>query len=342
MRVGGYRIVRHLGEGGMGSVYEATDDESGKRVAVKLLSTKLASNPISVERFRQEGRLASQLSHPRCVFVYDADADAGRPFIVMELMPGQTLKDVVEKKGRFNSTEAVLRILDVVDGLIEAHRFGLIHRDVKPSNCFLTADDRVKVGDFGLSKSLVESESDVQLTGTGAFLGTVLYAAPEQIRGEEVGYDSDVYSVCATLYYLLTARAPYQHESLTAALARAISEPPPSIRRLRPDVPKALDRVVRKGLERDRKSPLRLAGRIARRSATVIARRTDSRPHPHDGGRLLHRLPADDLPGAAAGRVFRMAFRHAPRLLRRGPSSSIRSQALASYFISGPVKGCSA
>lgn len=251
-RVGSYRILKHLGEGGMGSVYEAEADETGKRVAVKLLSKKLASNPISVERFRQEGRLASQISHPRCVFVYHADADSGRPYIVMELMPGQTLKDIVEEKGRLSPQNAVSRILDVIDGLIEAHRLGLIHRDVKPSNCFVTSDDRVKVGDFGLSKSLIGTDGDANLTGTGAFLGTVLYAPPEQIRGEEVSYDSDVYSVCATLYYLLTARAPYQHESMTAALAKAISEPPPSIRGLRPDVPKALDRLVRKGLDRER------------------------------------------------------------------------------------------
>ncbi len=252
-RIGGYRILRRLGEGGMGIVYEAEADESGHRVAVKLLSNRLAANPMSVERFKQEGRLASQISHPRCVFVYSADADLGRPFIVMELMPGLTLKDLVEQQGRLSPQDAVARIIDVVDGLIEAHRLGLIHRDVKPSNCFLTADDRVKVGDFGLSKSLLESEDGGQLTGTGAFLGTVLFAPPEQIRGEEVGYDSDVYSVCGTLYYLLAGRAPYQHESMTAALAKAISEPPPSLRRLRPDVPRMLERLVLKGLERDRK-----------------------------------------------------------------------------------------
>ncbi|CAN5316049.1 protein kinase [soil metagenome] len=251
-RVGGYRIVRRLGEGGMGSVYEAEPDDGSKNVALKLLSPKLAANPVSVERFRQEGRLASQISHPRCVFVYRADADAGRPFIVMELMPGLTLKDLIDRSGRLSPGDAVRRILDVVDGLIEAHRLGLIHRDVKPSNCFITADDRVKVGDFGLSKSLTDTEQDGQLTSTGAFLGTVLYAPPEQIRGEEVRYDSDVYSVCATLYFLLTARAPYQHESVTAALARAISEPPPRVRDLRPDVPNVLDQLIRKGLERDR------------------------------------------------------------------------------------------
>jgi eukaryotic-like serine/threonine-protein kinase len=249
--IGSYRLGRRLGSGGMGTVFEAESD-SGDRVAIKLLAARLSASPISVERFRQEGRLASQISHPRCVFVVAADTDAGRPFIVMELMPGTTLKDIVDQRGKLPVGEAVARILDVVDGLAEAHRLGVIHRDVKPSNCFLTSDDRVKVGDFGLSKTLGNSGPDKQLTNTGAFLGTVLFASPEQIRGDDVGYDSDVYSTAATLFYTLTGRAPYHHENLTAALAKAVSEPPPSARAMNPAVPRGLDRVVRRGLDRDR------------------------------------------------------------------------------------------
>ncbi|MDB5307218.1 MAG: hypothetical protein JWO38_1420 [Gemmataceae bacterium] len=249
--VGGYRLLRVIGAGGMGTVYEAEAPGTGHRVAVKLLSSRLAASPASVERFRQEGRLASQLTHPRCVFVLAADTDAGRPYIVMELMPGRTLKDLVDQAGALPPNAAVAHILDVIDGLAEAHRLGVLHRDVKPSNCFLTADGRVKVGDFGLSKSLAGSQ-DRQLTQTGAFLGTVLFASPEQIRGEPLDYGSDVYSVCATLYYLLCGEAPYHHESVTAALVRAISEPPPPICGRRPDVPRALEKAVMKGLERAR------------------------------------------------------------------------------------------
>lgn len=250
-RVGGYRLVKALGSGGMGQVYEAEDPNTGTRVAVKLLSRRLSTNPASVERFRQEGRLASQLSHPRCVFVLRADTDNGRPFIVMELMPGRTLKDEVDERGPLPVKEAVEYMLDVIDGLIEAHRLGVIHRDVKPSNCFLTSDGRVKVGDFGLSKSLA-NETGKQLTHSGTFLGTVLFAPPEQIKHEPVGYDSDVYSVAATLYYLLAAQAPHQHDSLTAVLAKAISEPAPPLRPKRPEVPAELERAILKGLERDR------------------------------------------------------------------------------------------
>lgn len=251
-RVGSYKLIRKLGVGGMGQVFEAESDDSGQRVALKLLSPKLATNPISVQRFKQEGRLASQIAHPRCVFVYGVDTDNGRPFIVMELMPGSTLKDLVDKRGPMEWDVAIHRMLDVLDGLIEAHRLGMLHRDIKPSNCFLTDDDRVKIGDFGLSKSLDNQHNQKQLTSSGAFLGTVLFASPEQIRGEEVGYDSDVYSVAATLYYLLVGRAPHQHVSMTAALAKVISEPPPSIRSFRPEVPRALERIIFRGLERDR------------------------------------------------------------------------------------------
>jgi uncharacterized RDD family membrane protein YckC len=247
--IGGYRLLRLLGAGGMGRVFEAESADSGQKVAVKLLSSQLTRNPTSVERFRQEGRLASQLSHPRCVFVYAADTENGRPYIVMELMPGETVKDLIDRRGPLPPQEAIQLIVDVIDGLQEAHRFGVIHRDVKPSNCFLMPDGRVKIGDFGLSKSL---GNDGGLTQTGAFLGTVLYASPEQIRGEAVEYASDVYSVCATLFHMLTGRPAFQHENITAALAKIISEDAPAVRSIKPDVPRALGRVVERGLERDR------------------------------------------------------------------------------------------
>jgi hypothetical protein len=247
-QVGGYRIGRALGSGGMGHVYEAEPVAGGPPVALKLLSRRLRANPVSVERFRQEGRLAAQIAHPRCVFVLAADTENGRPYIVMELMPGDTLKDLADRRGPLPPAEAIRLILDVIDGLREAHRLGVIHRDVKPSNCFLLPDGRVKVGDFGLSKSLA---STAQLTGSGAFLGTVLYASPEQIKGEPVDYASDVYSVCATLYHLLAGRPPFFHESPTAALSKIISEDPPDVRAVNPAVPPDVARVVRRGLERD-------------------------------------------------------------------------------------------
>jgi len=177
--VGPYRLLRPIGSGGMGTVYEAEEAASGRHVALKLLDGDAAESPEAMRRFRQEGRLMSQLAHPNCVFVLAADEDAGRPYIVMELMPGTTLKELVAEHGPLPPEEAVAKILDVIDGLQEAHRLGVIHRDVKPSNCFLAPDGRVKIGDFGLAKQLL---CDAHLTQSGTFLGTPLFASPEQIR----------------------------------------------------------------------------------------------------------------------------------------------------------------
>jgi hypothetical protein len=247
--IGGYRLLHRLGGGGMGAVYEAEDLTSGRHVALKLLLPEYAGSPDALLRFRQEGRLASTLAHPRCVFVLAADEEAGRPYIVMELMPGETLHDLVRRRGQLPPEEAIAKILDVIDGLREAHRLGLVHRDVKPSNCFVEENGRVKIGDFGLARSLVQ---EAKLTRTGSFIGTPLYAAPEQVKLESVDAQSDVYSVAATLYFLLTGRAPFQSGDAMATLARIVSDPAPSMRTLRPDLPSALDRVVLRGLERDR------------------------------------------------------------------------------------------
>src|SRR5262249_41853483 len=162
---------------------------------LKLLAPEYAESEDAVARFRREGRLASALAHPRCVFVLAADEEAGRPYLVMELMPGDTLEDLVQRQGPLPPAAAVATILGVIEGLREAHKLGIVHRDVKPSNCFLEATGRVKVGDFGLAKALAR---DPRLTKTGSFLGTPLFAAPEQIKGEAVDQQADVYSVAAT------------------------------------------------------------------------------------------------------------------------------------------------
>jgi hypothetical protein len=247
--IGGYRLLRRIGGGGMGAVFEAEENASGRKAAVKLIAPDVRASAELVERFRQEGRLASAVVHPRCVFVLNADEQDGQPYIVMELMPGSTLQDLVQEKGPLPLEDAITKILDVIDGLEAAHKLGVIHRDVKPSNCFLEADGRVKIGDFGLSKSLIKESN---LTRTGAFLGTTLYASPEQVRGDRVDQQTDVYSVAATLYFLLTGKAPFQTGDAAATLARIVSDPAPSLRELRPEIPAALDRVVLRGLEKSR------------------------------------------------------------------------------------------
>jgi hypothetical protein len=247
-QVGGYRLVRTLGSGGMGHVYEAIDPANGRKVALKLISGGDA-NALAIERFRQEGRLASRISHPRCVFVYAADEDAGRPFIVMELMPGDTLHDRVKRDGPLPVDLAVGLTLDLINGLAAAHRLGVIHRDVKPSNCFLDTDGRVKVGDFGLAKSLV---AGAHLTKTGSFLGTPLFASPEQIRGDPLDERTDVYSAAATLFFMLTGRAPHESKDPAAVIARIVADDPPAVSSVRPGLSPALDEVLRRALARDR------------------------------------------------------------------------------------------
>jgi hypothetical protein len=245
--IGGYRLVRRIGRGGMGTVHEAREISTGRHVAVKLISRHFSGSLESVNRFRQEGRLASLITHPRCVFVLAADEEAGQPYIVMELMSGSTLQELIEGQGPLPVEQAVTRILDVIEGLEEAHRLGVIHRDVKPSNCFIEQDGRIKIGDFGLSKSLAQ---DSRLTRTGSFLGTPLYASPEQVRAEAVDEKTDVYSVAATLYFLLTGRAPHETGDAAATLARIVSEPAPSMRSLLPELPANLDEIVHRGLEK--------------------------------------------------------------------------------------------
>ncbi len=248
-RIADYRLVRRLGSGGMGTVFEAIDERQGQRVALKLIGRSHVASEEALQRFRQEARTASAVTHPRCVFVLAVDEDQGRPYLVMELMPGTTLQSLIDQKGALDPATALVKIFDVIEGLEEFHKLGMIHRDVKPSNCFLGADGRVKIGDFGLSKSL---EGGLDLTRTGAFLGTPLYASPEQIKRDALDQQTDVYSVAATLFFLLTDRPPVKAADAAEALARIVSEPAPSLRTFAPNVSRGLEAVIHKGLERDR------------------------------------------------------------------------------------------
>ncbi|MCU0716836.1 MAG: protein kinase [Pirellula sp.] len=245
--VGGYELGDMLGQGGMGRVFRA-DDSTGRSVALKLLSPDLARSPEALARFKQEGLIASQINHPHCVFVHRVDDDGGVPFIAMELMTGQTLKDLVLKNGPLPYGEAVRLVLQCIDGLIEAHSLGMIHRDIKPANCYLDDDGNVKIGDFGLARSLV---SDSELTQTGAFLGTPLFASPEQLLGQSIDARSDIYSLSATMYYLLAGKAPFESPHAAQVIARIASSDPPSFRSAGVDVPPQLEQIVMKGLSRD-------------------------------------------------------------------------------------------
>jgi hypothetical protein len=238
---GPYRVERLLGRGGMGEVYEAVD-ETGRRLALKVLTHGI-DEPDDRTRFLREGRLAASVSHPHTVYIYGTDEVEGVPVIAMELAPGGSLKDRVRNEGPLAPAAAVDAILEVISGLEAAAAAGVLHRDVKPSNCFVDSEGRVKVGDFGLSISTL-AKADRDLTLTGAFLGTPAFASPEQLRSDDLDVRSDIYSVGATLYYLLTGRPPFEEENILRLASLIAQEPPPALGELRPDSPAGLAAVV--------------------------------------------------------------------------------------------------
>jgi hypothetical protein len=247
-RFGAYQLVRTLGRGGFGVVWEAEHVETGRRVALKMMTVLRATSSDALARFEREGRLAASVNHPRCVFVFGAEEIDGYPTIVMELMPGGTLQDEIDRRGPLAPTEAVDYVLDAMDGLEAAHGAGVIHRDVKPSNCFLDEHGRVKIGDFGISKTL---EPQWNLTASGSFVGTPAYAAPEQVCGREVDFRSDIYALGATLYALLSGTPPFTGAGAGEVLARVLSEDPPRLVRRGLKLPRGLERVIRHMLAKE-------------------------------------------------------------------------------------------
>jgi hypothetical protein len=226
----------------MGEVYEAEELDSGRRVALKVLSRSLGMETDRA-RFSREGRLAAGISHPHTIYVYGTDEIQGLPVIAMELAPGGTLKDLVAERGPLPPAQAVAAILQIVAGLEAAADAGVLHRDVKPSNCFIDGDGTIKVGDFGLSISTLATD-ERSLTMLGTVLGTPAFASPEQLRGDELDVRSDIYSVGATLYYLLTGRAPFDHANVVRLVTQVAQDMPPAPRSMRPGLPKELDAIV--------------------------------------------------------------------------------------------------
>lgn len=247
-QLGHYRIVRRLGEGGMGAVFDAEDLESGRRVALKVLSHALDS-PEARERFLREGRMAASVNHPNSVYVFGTEEIGGTPVIAMERVEGGTLQDRVRDTGPLPVGEAVDAVLHIIAGLEAAQRLGVLHRDVKPSNCFVDADGTVKIGDFGLSISTA-IRTEPTLTAAGVFLGTPAFCSPEQLRGDELNARSDMYSVGATLFYLLTGHTPFEGKNAVQLLASVLEQRVPSPRKLHADIPQGLAKVVLRCLEK--------------------------------------------------------------------------------------------
>lgn len=240
---GRYRVERRLGEGAMARVDLAHDAELGRPVAIKVLAGHLADDRELRERFVREGRLAARLAHPHVVAVYDAGEEDGRPYIVMEYVDGETLAELVRRRGALPPAEAVGLARQALAGLEHAHAAGLVHRDLKPGNLLLRGDGTLKIADFGIARAMEVTG----LTEAGTVLGTAAYLAPEQARGEQVGPPADVYSLAAVLYELLTGRPPRQVASL-AELDEHAAEPIRPVRDLEPAVPPELEDTVMRAL----------------------------------------------------------------------------------------------
>jgi serine/threonine-protein kinase len=243
-----YELEELVGSGGMSSVYRAHDSLLERHVALKVMHEQLLGEGDHVARFRREARLAAQLSHPNIVTVIDRGEQEGRQFIVFEYVEGENLKALVEREAPLPERQAIEVALQVADGLVFAHAHGLVHRDVKPQNVLLTEDGRAKVTDFGIARSI-----DVHrgLTQTGTVMGTSDYISPEQARGGPVDACSDIYSLGAVLYEVLTGEVPFPGDNFVSVAMRHINEPPPSVRERRPELSPRLDAAIRRAMAKD-------------------------------------------------------------------------------------------
>lgn len=243
---GRYRLNRTIAAGGMAMVWEGTDQLLDRRVAIKILHPHLAQDASFVRRFRGEAVAAARLAHPSIVSIYDTVSDGGLDAIVMELVSGTTLRADLDEHGPLK-LHAVLAIgTQVADALGAAHAADLVHRDVKPANILLSADGRVLVADFGIAKAAQGSD----LTEAGAMVGTAKYLAPEQVEGGPVDGRTDLYALGIVLYEALTGRPPFVADTdASTAFARLHRDPEPP-RRLRPDIPYAVEQVVLRALAR--------------------------------------------------------------------------------------------
>lgn len=257
-----YRIVREIGRGGMGVVYEAEDLKLGRHVALKFLPADMARNHQALERFQFEARAASALNHENICTLYEIDEADGQPFLALELLKGQPLS---ERMVRPLSIEALLDIgVQVADGLDTAHRAGFVHRDIKPANIFLTDRGRAKVLDFGLAKlerarqeanaaagATVDEPRAALLTSPGSTVGTVAYMSPEQARGEELDPRTDLFSFGAVLYQMATGKLPFEGATSAVIFHAILDKTPAPPSRINPEIPAKLDEIILKALEKD-------------------------------------------------------------------------------------------
>ena len=254
-----YRILGKLGGGGMGVVYEAEDLKLGRHVALKFIPENLSGDPKSLERFTREAKAASLLNHPNICTIHGIEDNNGHPFIVMEKLEGESLKQCIS--GQAMGTEKVLDIsIQVADALAASHAKGIVHRDIKPANIFLTPSGQVKVLDFGLAKLMhnVGTDSDgagldQSLTAVGVIPGTAIYMSPEQARSEEIDFRSDLFSFGVVMYEMCTGKKPFAGKNSLMTLDAVLHDKPVPPGELNPKVPVELEGIIGKAMEKERK-----------------------------------------------------------------------------------------
>ncbi|MCB0858821.1 MAG: serine/threonine protein kinase [Solirubrobacterales bacterium] len=235
-----YRLEAKLGSGGMSTVYLARDEVLDRPVAVKLMHREMTEQPDQLERFNQEARAVAKLSNPNVVAVIDAGEDQGRPYIVLEYVQGETLKQRIARVGALDATEALAYGLEVAQGLGVAHERNMVHRDVKPQNVLIDSTGRAKLTDFGIAREL----NDEGVTATGRVIGTTDYVAPEQAMGKDVDPRSDIYSLGIVLYEMLTGDVPFEADNQIGVAMKHVNEELPDVQVIRPDISAASARVV--------------------------------------------------------------------------------------------------
>jgi serine/threonine-protein kinase len=244
---GRYRLDAQIGAGGMSTVYRAFDTVLERQVAIKLMHREIASDSDQLERFRREARAVAQLNDPYVVGVIDAGEDDGTPYIVFEYVEGETLKDRIRRLGRLPVGEAVAYAIEVARALGAAHDHQIVHRDVKPQNVLIDEEGTAKVTDFGIARSLTEEG----LTADGRVLGTTDYVSPEQALGQDVGPQSDLYSLGVVLFEMLTGDVPFHGENQVSVAMKHVREELPDVQLRRPEVSSALAAVVDRATAKD-------------------------------------------------------------------------------------------
>ena len=254
-----YTIVSKIGEGGMGEVWRARDAKLGRDVAIKVLPTSLSENPDRLNRFEQEAQAAGALNHPNILVIHHIGLHNGAPYIVSELLEGETLRDRLAA-GALPQRKATNYALQIAKGLAAAHEKGIVHRDIKPDNIFITEDGRVKILDFGLAKLTatvdgLEAQTDVPTrkvnTNPGTVMGTVGYMSPEQLKGKQVDHRSDIFSFGAILYEMLSGKRAFRGDSMAETMSAILREDPPDLSHTNKTTSPALERVVRHCLEKN-------------------------------------------------------------------------------------------